>query len=275
LVWIDPVLSLRKCENFSCPYERRRGKTFWQGERGLWFQGQWHCSRQCFQQALLDTFTDLLPGLQSSQSKPHRIPLGVALLSQGLVTDAQLKAALENQGKEGGRLGIHLQRVAGVSERELTVALAKQLACPVVSLSGKDGNLKLANLVPLPLLEAFQMVPVHYSRGEKTLQVAFRETIDDSVLGALEAALHCRVQACVAESSALEEVLENIRQQPRPLETVFENVGTPEEMAGTTAAHVYQARVREAFLATCGKYIWVRLRYRRLIRSIIYCISNS
>lgn len=275
LVWTDPVLSLRKCENFSCPYERRRWKTFWPGKRGLLFQGKWHCSRECFQQALLDTFTDLQRVVQTSRTKPHRIPLGVALLSQGLITDAQLKEALENQGREGGRLGTHLQKVAQVSEREITAALAEQWSCPVFPLKESDGCLQCAGEVPRPLLEAYQMVPVQYSRKEKTLQVAFLESIDDSVLGALEAALHCRVQACVADSSALEEALADIRQQPRPLETFYEDMGTPEEMARTTAGQAYQARVREAFLANCNEYIWVRLLSRRLTRSLIYRICNS
>ncbi len=239
------------------------------------FQGKWHCSRECFQQALLDAFTDLQRVVQTSRPKPHRIPLGVALLSQGLVTDAQLKEALENQGREGGRLGIHLQRVAQVSEGEITAALAEQWSCPVFPLKESDGPPACVGEVPLPLLEAYKMVPVQYSRKEKTLQVAFLESIDDSVLGALETALRCRVQACVADSSALEETLENIRRQPRPQETFFENAGTPEEMASTTADHAYQARVREAFLVNCNEYIWVRLLSRRLTNSLIYRIYNS
>jgi hypothetical protein len=213
--------------------------------------------------------------VQTSRPKPHRIPLGVALLSQGLITDAQLKEALENQGREGGRLGTHLQKVAQISEREITAALAEQWSCPVFPLKESDGCPECVGEVPRPLLEAYQMVPVQYSRKEKTLQVAFLESIDDSVLGALEAVLHCRVQACVADSSALEEALADIRQQPRPQETLYEDVGTPEEMALTTVGHAYQARVREAFLTNCNEYIWVRLLTRRLTRSLIYRICNS
>jgi hypothetical protein len=60
----------------------------------------------------------------------HRIQLGELLVRANLVTEAQLKTALSEQRRWGGKLGEILVRMSYLSEDVLVKALAKQLGLP-------------------------------------------------------------------------------------------------------------------------------------------------
>ena len=69
-------------------------------------------------------------------------PLGALLIDEGLLTDAQLDAALAEQSRSGKPLGRLLIEAGTISEAELVRTLARQVGLEFVDLSDRavDGS---------------------------------------------------------------------------------------------------------------------------------------
>ncbi len=85
------------------------------------------------ERALTDTLRRLRSvSLRASATAPHRVPLGLVLLSRQQLTAEQLRAGLAAQRSAGrGRIGEWLQTLGFASEQQVTSALARQWSCPV------------------------------------------------------------------------------------------------------------------------------------------------
>lgn len=71
-------------------------------------------------------------------SRPEKIRLGEVLISQGLITPAQLDAALTAKGNSSRRLGKILIEMSYVSEEQISRALAAQLKIPFIDLKNYE-----------------------------------------------------------------------------------------------------------------------------------------
>jgi MSHA biogenesis protein MshE len=80
--------------------------------------------------------------------RPEKIRLGDLLVSQKLLTEAQLKLALDQQKKTGRKLGRVIVDNGFMTEESLSEALAKQLNVPFVNLKVFDLNLAVVKLLP-------------------------------------------------------------------------------------------------------------------------------
>jgi hypothetical protein len=88
---------LRKCESAACSRHRRLWQGWIESLRGYSLDGHWYCSPVCFEHALVSAIGQFLPGAPQPRAKDHRIPLGLLMLSRGLVDNEQLKKALKAQ----------------------------------------------------------------------------------------------------------------------------------------------------------------------------------
>jgi len=80
--------------------------------------------------------------------RPEKIRLGDLLIQQGLLTDAQLKLALEEQKLTGRKLGRIFVDGGFVSEEQISQALARQLRIPFVDLKTYPVKPELTKLLP-------------------------------------------------------------------------------------------------------------------------------
>ena len=80
--------------------------------------------------------------------RPEKIRLGEILVQQKLLTEEQLKSALDEQKKSGRRLGRVVIDRGFVSEEQISEALARQLNLPYVNL--KFYNVKRELMAKLP-----------------------------------------------------------------------------------------------------------------------------
>ena len=102
----------RKCESPACRHGKRLWRTWLEPLRGHSLDGHWYCSTDCFDQALVSAIGQFLPGTPPPPAKAHRVPLGLLMLSRGLVDNEQLKKALKAQRDSGsGRLGEWLRHI--------------------------------------------------------------------------------------------------------------------------------------------------------------------
>ena len=84
--------------------------------------------------------------------RPEKIRLGEILVQQKLLSDDQLKAALEEQKKTGRRLGHVFIEKGFISEEQISKALARQLGAAYIDL--KHYNIKRDVITRLPETQA-------------------------------------------------------------------------------------------------------------------------
>src|SRR4029078_9132644 len=93
-------------------------------------------------------------------------PLGALLIEEGLLTDAQLDAALSEQGRSGKPLGRLLIEQGTISEAELVRTLARQVGLEFVDLNDRTIDGSGAALVTESLARRHQAIPVCLGDGK-------------------------------------------------------------------------------------------------------------
>ena len=198
-------------------------------------------------------------------------PIGLLLLSRGVINEAQLKQALALQREKGtGKLGKFLRDIQAATEHDLVAGLAAQWGCPVYSLSGREDIVRHASLLPLTLLEATRMLPVNHVRVQGMLYLAFVEGIDRNALYSVEQMLGLRTVPCVVSESAYTGAIEELRRLDNVSTIVFESLLDPEEMARTTKSYASQLGAKGVWMVRTGRFIWVRLRNAQGPKDILF-----
>jgi hypothetical protein len=127
-----PFARLRhQCAYAECP-ERRRLWPRWRARsEEILFEGKRYCCAVCAEAAFEREIERHLLLAQPDEERPHRVPLGLLLVSRGLITSAQLQEALQRQREQPGtRLGRLLLEADALSETALTATLGKAVGLP-------------------------------------------------------------------------------------------------------------------------------------------------
>jgi hypothetical protein len=128
-----------------------------------------------------------------------QLKLGELLIKANVLQESQLRAALAEQAKWGGKLGEILVRMEMVSEDILVRALAKQLAIPAVNLDAvKDIPPYVLSRIPLQMARDFSVLPVQLRDEAKTLVVAIADPLNVRQLDELRSVTRCRIAPTVA-----------------------------------------------------------------------------
>lgn len=81
-------------------------------------------------------------------ARPEKVRLGELLVKQNLLTEEQLKVALDQQKKSGRKLGRVIVDSGLISEERLSEALARQLSIPFINLRTFDAKRDVVKLLP-------------------------------------------------------------------------------------------------------------------------------
>jgi Type II secretion system (T2SS), protein E, N-terminal domain len=109
------------------------------------------------------------------------IRLGDLLVKAKVVSESQLKAALAEQQKWGGRLGEILVRMSLVTEDMLVKALSKQLNVPAVNLEAVQGiPAHVRAKIPSDIARDLVALPLQLREEGKALMVASHRTSNTS-----------------------------------------------------------------------------------------------
>jgi len=142
--------------------------------------------------------------------KKSREKLGQILLKEGLITEEQLEKAIEIQKKEGNRLGDTLINLGIVTDKDIVIAMAKQLSIPYASYS--KGLLKpaenqdLRKLIPEDYARRNTLIPI--SRHMNSLTVAFMDPLDLIAIDNLKRMTSCEINPIIATKSDLQRAIE-------------------------------------------------------------------
>ena len=135
-------------------------------------------------------------------ARPEKIRLGDLLIQQGLLTDEQLKFALDEQKRSGRKLGRIVVESAFVTEVAIAQALARQLRAPYVDLKLFNPRQELINLLPEAQARRFRAVVLDEVDGR--LRVGFADPTDLQAFDELVRLLRRDIElAVVAEGQLL------------------------------------------------------------------------
>ena len=252
--------SLRPCESPACSHRRGLWRTWLEPQRGYSLDSHWYCSPECFEQALALAIGQLPTGTAQPPTKAHRVPLGLLMLSRGIVDNAQLKQALKAQKDSGsGRVGEWLRHIGAVSEEQVTQILGLQWSVPVFPLNQSRRFLECAQLVPFPLLEVAEMVPVHHLPASQHLYVAFIDRVNYSALYAVEKMLECHTEPCLAMQSQVLQALEVLGKRPCLAQVLVGDFSDPAEMASTILDQAVEQGAADVRISRFEDFIWARI----------------
>ena len=266
--------SMPGCGLATCTGAKAAWRRMWRRPGGISMEGVHYCGPQCLESALAGH----LARLQSMSPAPppsHRMPLGLLMVARGKLTYNEVLAALEAQRRARyGKIGEWFEKLGFATEQEVTAALALQWGCPVASVL-KDDASEPSHRVPLLILEAFHMWPLHHVPATNTLYLAFGERVDHGALYAIEQMLDCRTQPCVAGRKAIAFLLERLGQQPRPSEVQFAPLRDPAEMARIASSYIVRMGAEEIRVRRLGSLIWLRLKARSAGVNILFRLKSE
>jgi MSHA biogenesis protein MshE len=98
-------------------------------------------------------------------ARPEKVRLGDLLVQQKLISQEQLKFALEQQKRSGRKLGRVLVDNAFVTEEHISEALGKQLNIPFINLKYYNINIELVRLLQESQARRFRAMVLEERNG--------------------------------------------------------------------------------------------------------------
>ena len=245
----------KRCANDSC--ETSPLRSVFQG-KGLRIFDQWICGPDCLEFALRERFAGLSnPARPAEAPRPARVPLGLMLFSRGYMNAEQFRTALDAHRDSGARVGDIALQFGFVNEEQVAAALAAQWGYPVFSFKNVPAQLPL--LVPIRMMELYQMIPVQFLEDGRKLLVGFATRVEFSVIQGLEKMLNCVASPCFVTASDFRSRMAAFSAMRRDSEMIFDHPSHSLEMANIVKTYSNQINAEEIRFALCREHLWVRL----------------
>lgn len=138
-----------------------------------------------------------------------RLPrLGEELASRGLITEEELREAIAEQQRAGGRIGEILVLGGALEEHALLRVLAEQLELPTVDLSEFDPLKAPIDAIPEPMARRLQCVPI--AIDETYIFVAVPDAPEPALTKEIEGETGLKVRPFLAPGSEITSLLRRI-----------------------------------------------------------------
>ncbi len=147
-----------------------------------------------------------------SPDKGKKKRLGEYLIEQGLVSNDQVKKALEEQKKAGSRLGQTLVELGFLSEDDLIVSLARQLNLPHIDITSYSIKPEIIKLIPQNIARRYELLPLEKVGTELT--IAMVDPLNVFAIDEVQKITRCRIEPVICSRSGLEKVLNQAYVQP-------------------------------------------------------------
>ncbi len=264
---LAPGSLLPQCAEPECRIGGRSIQALLSRKDWVRFEGETFCSSECLTLGLHRRLPALVVSQhRGSRVQPHRIPLGLALLSKNLITSEQLNAAVQIQKKTPSTLiGQILRLTTGITEHAIAATVATQWGC---ALYPEDKISHCSTLLPKSLIQSYQAMPVHWLPNLRQLYIGFTQQLDYSLLFAAEKILHCRaIPAIVVESA-----LSHLHSANACAENEVQFIGSESinDVIRCIGSYCEQVGARELRLAAFNGNLWARLCSERQELDLIY-----
>ena len=132
--------------------------------------------------------------------------IGDLLVKENLISQQQLKEALEYQRVHGGRLGHCLIRLGFVTDDEITAILSRQYGVPSINLSFFDVDPAVVKLIPVETAQKYQIMPL--SRVGSTLTIAMIDPTNVFAMDDIKFMTGFNIEPVVASETAIRESID-------------------------------------------------------------------
>src|SRR6185369_13707961 len=110
--------------------------------------------------------------------------LGDILLTSQIITESDIRAALEEQNRTGERIGEVLVNLGIVTQEDIDWALSNQLDIPYIRLKKEMIDPEAISLIPAGLARTFNFIPLIRAAGE--LSIAIADPLNRTAIEAIE-----------------------------------------------------------------------------------------
>ena len=132
--------------------------------------------------------------------------IGDLLVKESLISQQQLKEALEHQRVNGGRLGNCLIKLGFVTDDEITAILSRQYGVPSINLSFFDVDPSVVKLIPVETAQKYQILPL--SRVGSTLTIAMIDPTNVFAMDDIKFMTGFNIEPVVASETAIREAID-------------------------------------------------------------------
>ena len=140
--------------------------------------------------------------------RPEKVRLGEILIQQKLISDEQLKSALDDQRKSGRRFGRVVIEKGYVTEEQISQALARQLGVPYVTL--KQFNIKREVASRLSETQARRFRALVLEDGGKSYRVGMADPSDLAAYDEISRILKRDIDLAVVTETELLRVIDRL-----------------------------------------------------------------
>ena len=168
-----------------------------------------------------------------------RLKLGDLLVASGLVTRAQLKAALERQNAVGGRLGEVLVQEGLVTEQDIITAVAGQMHIGVVDLAQTSPQPAALGLLPRDFIVRRRLMPIRLDEND-SLVLAMTNPLDVVSIDEVSMRTKRRVVPAICTESGFDDALAIYFSSRGKLKDAREDGEEPEESVGAIDADIIE-----------------------------------
>ncbi|MBI5641554.1 MAG: type IV-A pilus assembly ATPase PilB [Nitrospirae bacterium] len=135
------------------------------------------------------------------------VKLGQLLIASSIISEEQLKQALNTQKKEGGRLGTNLVKLGFITEEKLVAFLSKQYGVPAINLSDYKIDPGVLKLIPADMAKKYLIMPV--ARVGATLTIGMTDPSNVFAIDDVKFMTGYNVEVVVASESAIISAISN------------------------------------------------------------------
>ena len=179
------------------------------------------------------------------------IKLGELLVRANIISEGQLKAALAEQVKWGGKLGEILVRMSFCNEDIVVKALSKQMAIPRAELETvQPPPESVLHKIPVEMSRDLNVVPLQLRDDGKTLVVALADPRNIDTVDTLRARTGCKIVAMIAGPSALNKARGRFYYGEEELEAGGEPFKVTDSRGNTMVREISTLRPAEQAAAT-------------------------
>jgi type IV pilus assembly protein PilB len=166
--------------------------------------------------------------------------LGQLLISENILSEDQLKQALDMQKTVGGRLGTNLVKLGYITEEKLVSFLSMQFGVPAINLADYSIDPSVTKLIPAEMAKKYMILPV--ARVGATLTIAMTDPSNVFAIDDVKFMTGYNVEVAVSSESAIASAInQTYGGGPKGTEVVSTATKTvdPEESSKILAAKDY------------------------------------
>jgi len=130
------------------------------------------------------------------------------LIKNKLITDEELKKALEVQKQKGGKLSEIIIELKFIKEGELISALSKGLGLPLIDLRRFKIDYEVAKLVPVDISRHYQIIAV--SKMGKTITLAMADPLNIFAIDDVEALTGYKINPIISSAQDIAQTIESV-----------------------------------------------------------------